>query len=120
MRLGKYLNALKAKLTGFKENVLITVAMVQFVMNANRTSGTRGVQAIKPILNVIFAFVGGGIAVGVGLIFIGDSSTGILATGSAGDLNLTGLPRTIIGFGSLVLALALFIVAIKGLQDALG
>lgn len=119
MRLGKYLNYLKAKLTGFKENVLITVSMLQYTINQNRVHSRRGVSAIRPILNVIFAFVGGGIAVGVGLAFLGDTNSGVLATGSSGDLNLTGLPRTVIGFGSLVLALALFIVAIRGLQDAL-
>lgn len=75
-----------------------------------------GAGASRNIVAIIVTIVVAAIAAGVGVAIIGDGTSGILATGSAGDLNLTGLVRTIILLSPLVIALAVAIAMFRALE----
>ena len=76
-----------------------------------------GAVAGNKIIGIIVTIVVAAIAAGVGVAIIGDGTSGILATGSSGDLNLTGLTRTIILLSPLVIALAIAIAMFRALQQ---
>lgn len=76
----------------------------------------QGAQAGSNIVKIIVTIVVAGIAAGVGVAIIGDATTGILATGTSGDLNLTGLVRTVIQLSPLVIALAVAIAMFRALE----
>ena len=82
--------------------------------------GRSGAAAGNKIVQIIVTIVVAAIAAGVGVAIIGDGTSGILATGSAGDLNLTGLTRTIILLSPLVIALAVAIAMFRALQQNTG
>lgn len=75
-----------------------------------------GAGAGRNIVAIIVTIVVAGIAAGVGVAIIGDATTGILATGTSGDLNLTGLVRTVVQLSPLVIALAVAIAMFRALE----
>lgn len=87
---------------------------------ANRTKINRSragaARAGSNIVKIIVTIVVAAIAAGVGVAIIGDATTGILATGSSGDLNLTGLVRTVVQLSPLIIALAVAIAMFRALE----
>ena len=83
-------------------------------INRSRSGSSAG--AGRNIVAIIVTIVVAGIAAGVGVAIIGDGTTGILATGATGDLNLTGLVRTVIQLSPLVIALAVAIAMFRALE----
>ena len=81
-------------------------------INRSRSGAAAGANIVKIIVTIVVA----GIAAGVGVAIIGDSTTGILATGTSGDLNLTGLVRTVIQLSPLIIALAVAIAMFRALE----
>ena len=79
-----------------------------------------GAAAANGIIRIVVTVVVAAIAAGVGVAIIGDATTGILATGTSGDLNLTGLVRTIVQLSPLIIALAVAISAFRALEGLTG
>ncbi len=85
-------------------------------INRSRAGAAAGAGIVRIIVTIVVA----AIAAGIGVAIIGDGTSGILATGSAGDLNLTGLVRTIILLSPLVIALAVAIAMFRALGGVAG
>ncbi len=81
-------------------------------INRSRSGASAGSGIVKIIVTIVVA----AIAAGVGVAIIGTATTGVLATGASGDLNLTGLVRTIVQLSPLVIALAVAIAMFRALE----
>jgi len=97
-------------------NPLKRIEKVKGKIKRSRSGSSAGSGILRIVVTVVVA----AIAAGVGVAVIGTATTGILATGSSGDLNLTGLVRTIIQLSPLVIALAVAISMFRALEGLAG